>query len=145
MLDPETNEPLEQGLVSEEPGAMPGVDLDPATPVPAVRIPTPPPGPPPPSLDVPKPKIDTPRPSELRTTEPPPGLPLRPRAAMGIGHVPAPGPRPLFQGHEGHVLLGLGAMAFGFILTGASGLFGLWWMMREELGRALGNALGTLF
>jgi hypothetical protein len=150
MLDPTTSSPLEPEFsepVSEEPGAMPGESLDPAVPPPALTAPRPWPGPPPPDLDTPAPSLDTPYPPLPRLdVEPPKGVVFTSRHAMGIGHVPAPEPVDALDPSEVRMMVGLAAMAVGFILTGSLGILALIAVYGyQELVVALATAGGRLF
>ncbi len=128
MFDPATGAPLEP--VSEEPGAMPGENMDPATPA---RSPPPPRlrTPPPPPLSMPSPRLDrTPAVLQARYV---------PRHRMGRGPVQPP---PRVRRWEFQLFVALGLAAAGAIVVGSGGLIALWWWTGERLFAAVLAALG---
>lgn len=140
LLEPEFSEP-----VSVEPGAMPEEPLESSATPPPLTVPKPRPGPPPPALDIPTPTLDTPYPPLPRLdVEPPKGLVYTPMYQMGIGHVPAPETTDYLDGREARLVLGLAAMAVGFIFTGTMGIVALWAVYGEELFVALSLAIERL-
>lgn len=60
-----------------------------------------------------------------------------PRERMMRGHVREPPPEPLLEDWEVHAVAGLFALATGFVLTGTSGLFAIWYLLGDEPFRAI--------
>jgi hypothetical protein len=81
-----------------------------------------------------------PDPSKREPFVPPPHWPAPryvSRRKMMRGHVRAPVDEPLLTERELHLVLGLAAMAVGFVVVGLFGLVGLYLVLGNELFRAL--------